>query len=763
MKLNDEQIKAVEHINGPLLILAGAGSGKTRVLTERIANLISNKSVPPYNILAVTFTNKAAKEMKERVSGKIGENLVKSLWIGTFHSICSKILRSEINLLGRNPNFVIYDSADQLKVINQCLKTANLDEKVYHPSKVLHSISKAKSSGISANEYTGMNLSPGEQKIGTLYLLYEESLKKNNALDFDDILFFAVRIFREYPERVEYYQRKFRYILVDEYQDTNQVQYELVNILANFHRNICVVGDVDQSIYSFRNADFRIILNFQKDYPDAKVIKLEKNYRSTKNIVMLSNQLIKENKMRFSKNLTTDNNHGEKIRIYEAEDDEEEVRFIMKEIFRLREIKRYDFQDFTVLYRTNAQSRIFEEYFVRNNIPHQVVGGFKFFERKEIKDVISYLKVIFNPSDSVSLQRIINTPKRSIGDTTIEKLLKISEDFNLSLWDVLNFESFDNISPATQRSIREFVRIMNVLIQKSNINSVSKLIGFILNETGYIKELEKGDQKTGVEKTRVENVYQLINSAVDFETNSDDVSLEAYLSYISLISDADSLQEGRTVKLMTVHTSKGLEFPVVFIAGLSEGIFPHINSTEHDELEEERRLMYVAVTRAKEMLYLTFPRRRFMYGSSQNLVQSRFINECPPELVYGHNIDTPGYDSNYEDYGYKQKKKTYIEPFSDEYAYTRTLRTNDNINKHISNKLDSKAIQASLESRYSEKESKHENFNFSEGQRIRTAKFGKGTISKILKNNQKIILIINFDNQPGSKMIDPRLTIVESV
>jgi DNA helicase-2/ATP-dependent DNA helicase PcrA len=785
MELNEEQKKAIAHVNGPLLILAGAGSGKTRVLTERIANLIGNESVAPYNILAVTFTNKAAKEMKERISLRIGEALVKSLWMGTFHSICSKILRSEIHLLGRTSNFVIYDSADQSKLITQSLKRANLDEKTFPANKVLRSISKAKSSGLTAEQYIGQHLSFGEQRIGDLYLSYEQELKKNNALDFDDMLFYVVRIFREFPERLQHYQKKFKYILVDEYQDTNLVQYELINQLGSMYRNVCVVGDVDQSIYSFRNADFRIILNFQQDYPNARVIKLEKNYRSTKNILELSNEIIKENKSRFPKNLTTDNEKGEKIRIYEARDDEEEVRFIIREMFRLMEEKDFDYKDFTILYRTNAQSRIFEEYFVRNNIPHQVVGGFRFFERKEIKDIMSYLKVIFNPDDSISLQRIINTPKRSIGNTTVEKLIATSNQYNISLWDVMNFQNFDNISPATQKSIREFVHTVKLLIEESNTNSVSKLIQLIITETGYLNELEKEDQKSSKDNSRVENVYQLVNSAVDFEIKSDDVSLEAYLNYVSLVSDADDIKEkNNIVKLMTIHTSKGLEFPVVFIAGMAEGIFPHaISSQNAEDIEEERRLMYVAATRAEKLLFLTFPRKRFMYGSSQNLEPSKFIFECPEHLVYGYNLNQFGYQKkSYDDPYIREKKQNRIFTNVDsDYPENNSLRKrkpeydydqedsfrqkkpgNDyayGLKKSL--KLDSQAIQASLESRYSPDPSRVSGSEeFTEGNRIRTAKFGKGTISKVLKNNQKLLLIINFDNESGSKIIDPKLTVI---
>ncbi len=768
MELNEEQKRAIIHVNGPLLILAGAGSGKTRVLTERIANLISNEGIQPYNILAVTFTNKAAKEMKERISKRIGEEKVKSLWMGTFHSICSKILRSEIHLLGRTSNFVIYDSADQAKLLNECLKKANLDEKAFPPNKILSSISKAKSSGLTAEEYAGRHLSYGEQKIGELYHLYENSLKRNNALDFDDMLFYVVKIFRDNSERLEHYQRKFRYILVDEYQDTNHVQYELINLLGNMYRNICVVGDVDQSIYSFRNADFRIILNFQKDYPDAKIIKLEKNYRSTKNILTLSNEIIKENKSRFPKNLTTDNEAGEKTRIFEAQDDEEEVRFIIREMYRLMDIHNLNYQDFTVLYRTNAQSRIFEEYFIRNNIPHQIVGGFRFFERKEIKDIISYLKVIFNPQDSISLQRIINTPKRSIGATSVEKLLEIANLYNLSFWDVLNFESFENIGVATQKSIRQFVHTMKILIEESNTNSVSKLIQLILTETEYLKELEKEDQKSGSERAKVENVYQLVNSAVDFEINSDDVSLEAYLNYISLIADIDSMEEeGRNVKLMTVHTSKGLEFPVVFIAGVSEGIFPHFNSSQHEDIEEERRLMYVAVTRAKKLLYLTFPRKRFMYGSTQSLIASRFISECPQELVYGYNVDQYGHKRMMDEQKYIKEKRRQ-EEFDVDGDYESNLRPkrmpeNDYAYslKKSHKKLEPQAIQASLERRYIKNVEEDEPQEFTEGQRVKTSKFGVGTIGKVLRNNQKLLLIINFDNESGNKIIDPKLTVVQ--
>lgn len=799
MKLNDKQIEAIEHVNGALLILAGAGSGKTRVLTERIANLISKEHIAPYNILAVTFTNKAAKEMKERISKRIGEEYSKNIWLGTFHSICSRILRKDIHLIGRTSNFVIYDNSDQTKIITEAIKKLNLDEKSFQANKILSSISKAKSNGLSADDYLRKHLTYAEQKIGEIYLIYDETLRKNNALDFDDMLFYVVKILKENPETLHYYQKKFRYIMVDEYQDTNLIQYELIRLLGDMYQNICVVGDVDQSIYSFRNADFRIILNFQKDYQNTKVIKLEKNYRSTQKILTVSNEVIEENKERFPKILSTDNEKGENICIYELNNEEEEVIFVMGQIENLVENKGYNYSDFTILYRTNSQSRILEEYFVRNNIPHQVLGGFRFFERKEIKDLLSYLKVIFNPNDAINLTRIINIPKRGIGSTTIEKLNKTAQDFNMSLWDILNFQNFENISPNTQKSIRTFVELMNNLIYESQNVSVSRLIKTIIEETGYLEELQKDDAKSEDEKSRVDNVYQLINSAINFETDSDDVSLEAYLNYISLISDVDSMEgeSSNKVKLMTIHTSKGLEFPVVFITGVAEGLFPHFNSQKNNEVEEERRLMYVAMTRAKKLLYLTFAKERMQYGSYQNYTASRFISEiksahivnCYKSLEQRNrgflNTRLRFIEKNLSDYTNETKRRNmgitdYNDPYEyrqNQYKQSSSLKKQERryeepftqvdqdfyptIQKSKPKKLDNIAIQASLEKRYSGQDSQTNTKDYFEGQKVRTAKWGKGKITKIMKNNQKTILIINFESVGGSKIIDPNLTIVE--
>ncbi len=802
MNLNDAQIEATFHVNGPLLILAGAGSGKTRVLTERIANLIARENVPPYQILAVTFTNKAAKEMKERISKRIGEEDTKNIWIGTFHSICSRILRVDLSLLGRKSNFVIYDNADQTKILTECIKKANLDKETYQPNKIISIISKAKSSGLTAEEFLQKKVTYSEQKIGELYMMYDETLKKNNALDFDDMLSYVVKILKENPDRLAYYQKKFRYILVDEYQDTNFIQYDLIKMLSDGHQNLCVVGDVDQSIYSFRNADFRIILNFQKDYPNAKIIKLEKNYRSTQNILSVSNEIISENRDRFDKKITTDNEKGENVFLYELSNEKKEVIFIMGEIENLTYNKGFKYSDLTILYRTNAQSRVFEEYFIQNNIPHQVLGGFRFFERKEIKDILSYLKVIFNPSDTVNLQRIINTPKRGIGNTTIEKLNATADTFNMTFWDVLNFQNFENISPATQKTIRAFVTIMNTLIKESNHISVSRLIKLIIEESGYLDELQKERDTDKLEEaqSRIENVYQLINSAVSFETDADDISLESYLNYISLISDIDSLESesSNKVKLMTIHTSKGLEFPVVFIAGVADGIFPHFNSSKNNEVEEERRLMYVAMTRAKKRLYLTFPRERMQYGSYQHLTPSRFISEIKSEQIVSCYKDieqsSRGFEStrlrfvekslseynkeikrrssgitNYKDsYEYKEKEVNKFQKKSEygfgqvdkDYESNSLRKSSFSTEKRQPKKLDNMSIQASLETRYSN-QPKPKAVQYNEGERVQTAKWGKGTINKVMKSEKKTILIINFDSVGGSKIIDPNLTVIE--
>jgi len=738
MNLNKEQIQAIEHNEGPMLVLAGAGSGKTRVITERISNLIE-KGVNSHNILAVTFTNKASKEMRDRISLELGEEFTRNLWVGTFHSICVRILRMNIELLGRNKNFVIYDSSDQQKVILDALKELNFDTKTYTPYSVLSQISKLKNSNVVAKDYWEFNLNHSERRIANLYKKYQDALEKNNAFDFDDLLCFTVKLLKEHPECLEYYQNKFKYVLVDEYQDTNPLQYEIITMLVKKHRNICVVGDVDQSIYSFRNADFRIILNFKIDYPDAKVIKLTKNYRSTKNIISVANNIIENNKSRFEKELETDNEKGEKVKVYQAYSEIEEVNFITNEIERLVN-SGSSYNDFTILYRTNAQSSLFEEVFIQRNIPHQVVGGFRFYERREVKDLISYLKVIYNPFDSVSLQRIINVPKRGIGNTTISKLLDVASYHNISLWDVLNSEQFENLSKRTIGLIKEFVEVLKNLQEISKDIQPSFLIRLILDNTGYLEELRKEDEKEHKpdKSSKEDNVYQLLNSAINFEeSEKDSLTLDNYLNHISLFSDIDYFKEHvDKVRLMTIHTSKGLEFPIVFITGLEEKIFPHFRSMESpNELEEERRLMYVASTRAKKLLYLTFAKTRLLYGCTQFQKPSRFIFECPQEYIYAYqpNIFARNFNNN-----------------ENSFSSTRRINSFENIKSAIDNEYDKK-VKPSFKS------------NFREGQRIKTIKFGEGNITQIKGTDKKTLLIINFDNEPGFKIIDPSITEVSKI
>ncbi|GIW23375.1 MAG: DNA helicase [Candidatus Sericytochromatia bacterium] len=703
-ELNNQQLEAVNHINGPLLILAGAGSGKTRVLTYRTQKLIE-LGIKPYNILLLTFTNKAANEMKERINNQIGLDKSSGLWSGTFHSVCIRILR---NIMGNN--FVVYDTEDQLKLIKDIIKKRNIDNERFTPSKVLTAISKAKNNLIKAEEYNYYYNDYFHSKISDLYLEYQEELKKNNALDFDDILLKTIDFFNDNPDILNYYQNKFNYIMVDEYQDTNKAQYILIKQLSDLHKNICVVGDIDQSIYSFRNADFRIILNFQKDFENAKLIRLEKNYRSTKNIVEASNILIRNNTQRFEKVLYTDNPDGEKIFIYQAFSEQEEVRFITKQIHNLINTKGYKYKDFVILYRTNYQSRIFEEHFISNNIPHQIIGGFKFFERKEVKDIISYLKVIFNPNDSVSLERIINVPKRGIGNTTISKFLDLKEKYNLTLWQVFNLnEIVDIVGKSKEKIIKNFINFIKNLINESKDKPTSYLIKLIIEESGILEEIRNEDKKENKDTSREENIYQLINSAKEFELQSEDYSLGAYLSYISLITDLDSLNKNNeSIKLMTIHNSKGLEFPVVFISGLAEGIFPHYLSETEEELEEERRLMYVAMTRAKEYLFITFSENVFRNYYQNEQEPSRFIYEIPLNFV----------NTN------MKIKKTFY---------------NEKLNSYKRNK------------------------DYYQGQKISTEKFGIGIIKRIIQDNNKKLLMINFESRNGLTIIDPSLTEVDII
>ncbi|HBT50073.1 MAG: Superfamily I DNA and RNA helicase [Caldanaerobacter subterraneus] len=633
--LNEQQKEAVTTTEGPLLILAGAGSGKTRVLTHRIAYLIKEKKVSPSNILAITFTNKAAEEMKTRVENLLG--YVGDLWVSTFHSACVRILRRDIDKLGYDRNFVIFDTTDQKALVQECLKELDLSEKQYPIKMVLSAISSAKDKMVYPDDYIDFfGDTYRNRKIKEIYKLYQHKLKKINALDFDDIIIKTIELFKENPEILEFYQRKFRYIMVDEYQDTNTPQYYFVNLLAQRHRNLCVVGDDDQSIYGWRGADVRNILNFEKDYPEAKVIKLEQNYRSTKIILEAANHVIDNNVYRKKKSLWTQNKEGEKIVLCELENEKEEAEFVIQEIIKLKERENRSFKDFAILYRTNAQSRPFEEALMKVKVPYKVVGALRFYDRKEIKDILAYLRLIVNPYDDISFKRIVNVPRRGIGPATIEALEKVAREKDTSL-----FFAIEDLKNARNKgSLLQFKQFILDLIDKKDAMSVSDLIKYILEQTGYIEELKREESEEA--EGRIENLNEFLNAAYEFEESSEDKSLEAFLAGITLISDIDMAGDiGESVVLMTLHSAKGLEFPVVFMVGMEEGLFPSYSSFEDDhELEEERRLCYVGITRSKERLYLTYARQRNLYGRSQYNSYSRFISEIPERLIVRYNIPT---------------------------------------------------------------------------------------------------------------------------
>lgn len=633
--LNPQQAKGVENTEGPLLILAGAGSGKTRVLTHRIAYLIEEEKAYPSQILAITFTNKAAKEMKERVEKLVGEES-RSIWVSTFHSMCLRMLRRDVEKLDYGKNFVIYDAIDQKSLLQECIRELNMSDKQFPTQGLSKAISEAKDKLLTPREYKKQNEGNYRlEKIASVYELYQNKLKKNNAVDFDDLIVKTIQLFEQNPEILEYYQRKFKYILVDEYQDTNHAQYQLVKMLAMGHKNLCVVGDDDQSIYGFRGADIRNILEFERDYPNAKVIKLEQNYRSSQRILDAANYVIQNNTGRKDKKLWTDKEEGKDIFVCKNNNEYEEGDFIAQEIENCRREENRGYKDFAILYRTNAQSRVIEESFMRAGIPYQIFGGLKFYARMEIKDIVSYLTLLNNPYDDISLKRIINVPKRGIGRTTLEKIEAYANFKEQGMYStILNIDEVPGISEGIKRKIGKFSTMMASLMAMSEIMNITELIKKVLENTGYLDMLEEG--KVDKADIRRENIEEFVSGAMEFEANSEDTSLQSFLENISLVADIDKLdnEEGAVV-LMTLHNAKGLEFPVVFLSGMEEGMFPHNRSlTDYDEMEEERRLCYVGITRAMEKLYLTYSLQRTIYGQSTYYSKSRFLQEIPSELLY---------------------------------------------------------------------------------------------------------------------------------
>ena len=632
--LNDRQCEAVKHTEGPLLITAGAGSGKTKVLTCRIANLLE-LGVAPYRILAITFTNKAAKEMKERVTNLVGAQ-ADSIWLSTFHSFCAKLLRFEVDgFHGYTRNFTIYDSSDQLVLVKDCLKKLNLDDKQFMPRSVLGTISSAKNVLMDAKAFAAQASDFYEQKVADVYALYQEKLRENNAVDFDDLLFLAVRLLQEKEDVREKYQSRFQYILVDEYQDTNHAQYALTKILAARWRNICVVGDADQSIYAWRGADIRNIIDFTRDYPDAASIKLEQNYRSTKTILHAANAVIDNNESRPKKTLWTENPAGNKIIHYQAQTEHDEADYIAGVIYNRHEISHEPYGDMAILFRTNAQSRVLEEKLMRYAIPYTMVGGTKFYDRKEIKDVLAYLRLLYNPEDSLSLTRIINVPKRNIGATTMEHVAAYAEEQGISLFEALS--STDEI-PVTKRartSLENFAAMIFDLLNDIEGKDVLSLIETVIKQTGYGDMLDKEAEHDPQGESRKENVGEFLSVAKDYMDSNPDGNLQDFLENVALVSDVDDFESSDSkVTLMTLHAAKGLEFPVVFLTGLDEGLFPHSRTLlDPAQVEEERRLAYVGITRAERQLYVTNAITRTMYGRISAYMPSRFLAEIPPQLM----------------------------------------------------------------------------------------------------------------------------------
>ncbi len=644
--LNDVQRQAVQHTDGPLLILSGAGSGKTRVITHRIAYLIKHHRVSPFRILAVTFTNKAAKEMKQRLDTLVEDSVSHELWVATFHSTCARILRRDIEKLGtpaRSGNvsrstdhvytrdFTIFDTGEQATLVKDVLRQLNYSDKQYNPRAILSHISRAKNESIPPQTYQRMAEGYFERIVAEVYALYQDGLRLNNALDFDDLLLFTVDLLNQDPNIRQYYQDKFEYILVDEYQDTNRCQYELVHLLTGEKQNICVVGDDDQSIYAFRGADIKNILDFEKDYPNTRVLRLEQNYRSTQNILDAAWGVVHNNRARKAKKLWTENDLGELVTCYEAMDENDEAGYVGTQIEDWH-AEGVDYKDFAVFYRTNAQSRIFEEAFRTANIPYQIVGGVGFYDRMEIKDLLAYLRVMCNPSDSMSLRRIINVPSRGIGSTTLQRLIDFSVSENITLFDaVQRVDEISTINRGLQAKVRRFVKIFDDFDATA---MPADALDYVLKVTGYLKNLEAENSIEA--QNRVENIEELINAVIEYEHNEVEPSLSDYLENVALTADIDTMETDSTdmVTLMTLHSAKGLEFPFVFIVGMEEGYLPHQRSLDTQaELEEERRLCYVGITRTMEQLYLSHASSRRTFREREYRTPSRFISEIPEHLI----------------------------------------------------------------------------------------------------------------------------------
>ena len=739
--LNNKQKEAVLNTEGPCLVIAGAGSGKTKVLTHKIAYLLQEKNIEPWNILAITFTNKAANEMKERIENIVGE-VAKDLWMGTFHSICVRILRKYIDRIGFDKSFLIFDTSDQRTLIKECMKALNIDDKMFTDRSVQAEISNGKNEMLEPKAY-GVKYAGDfrREKIATIYDMYQKRLKENNAIDFDDIINFTIKILTENPDVLEYYTNKFKYVLVDEYQDTNKAQFMLVSLFASKYGNITVVGDNDQGIYSFRGADITNILNFEKDFPGTKIIKLEQNYRCTGNILKTANAVIKHNENKYDKKLWTQNDEGTLPQIYCGDDEYDEANYIVRQINHLKIEEYYKYSDFTVLYRMNSQSRAIEDVLSRERIPYKIVGGQKFYERKEIKDIIAYLRLIYNLNDNISLRRIINEPKRGIGKTSLDNIAEISEQTGQSMYSIIkNAENYGMQRVA--KNAKEFTEIIEELREKSDKVLISELVKEILNKTGYIKALEL--EKTTEAESRIENLQEFLTVAIEFEEESAENTLAEFLEGITLASDVDNMEENdEKVTLMTLHSAKGLEFPTVFLVGMEEGIFPGYKSIgEPKELEEERRLFYVGITRAKEHLFLTCAKHRTIFGSTSYNQISRFVKEIPQELLEGmEEVEGKSNNNDFEDKGYTWsygKNSAKI----DTYNIREKVGINLSTSLEANNNFKFRTAESFLSNLQPKKEV--DITKYAPGQRVYHKRFGEGIINSIEQEGEDIKVDINF-------------------
>ena len=750
-ELNDKQYEAVTNTEGPSLVIAGAGSGKTKVLTHKIAYLIGEKAVKPWNVLAITFTNKAANEMKERVKNLVGDT-ASDIWMGTFHSICVRILRKTIDRIGFDSSFVIFDTSDQKSMIKKILKEQNLDDKIFSDKSILYEISNAKNEMLTPEKYAAKaNGDFRKEKIAEIFALYQKRLKENNAIDFDDIINFTIEILLDNPDILEYYSDKFKYVLVDEYQDTNKAQFTLVTLLASKFGNITVVGDNDQGIYSFRGADISNILNFEKDFPGTKIIKLEQNYRCTQSVLNAANEVIKNNETKYEKKLWTSNEVGSLPKVYRGDNEYDEANYIVEQINHLRRAEYYKYSDFAVLYRMNTQSRSIEDILRRENIPYKIIGGLKFYERKEIKDIIAYLRLIHNTADNLSLTRIINEPKRGVGKTSLENVEQLATVQGISMYEIIKRADEFGLNRVFGNT-REFVAAIENLRAEKDTILVSDLIKNTLQKTGYTKALE--NENTTEAENRIENLNEFLTVAIEFEEQSADHSLTEFLEGITLSSDLDGMEETQdSVTLMTLHSAKGLEFPAVFLVGMEEGIFPGYKSIgEPKELEEERRLCYVGITRAKEKLFMTCAKQRTIFGSTSFNNVSRFIKEISPSMLDGYEeleqSNNAGFGEGKYEWSYGNSGNNGL--FSSEVV---EYKSHEISKKAVASSYGFKSAESFLANLNKSKKSEVDLSAYQAGVKVFHKKFGEGMINSVEAEADDLKVDIQFEKAGHKRLM----------